>query len=54
MFHKGALIPGVFPNLEGDGKEARSFKIANLDDLAHKETELRSIVRAWCDLRDEA
>lgn len=54
MFHKGALIPGAFPNLEGDGKEARSFKIASLDDLAQKETELRSIVKAWCDLRDEA
>ena len=28
MFHKGASIPGQFPNLTGEGKEARSFKVA--------------------------
>ena len=27
MFHKGAEIPGAFPHLEGDGKEARSFRL---------------------------
>lgn len=52
MFHKGAVIPGAFPNLEGDGKEARSFKVADLDDLAAKSDELKSIFVAWCDLRD--
>ena len=52
MFHKGADIPGVFPNLVGDGKEARSFKASSLDDLGAKKEELQSIIRAWCDLRD--
>ena len=47
MFHKGAEIPGDFPHLEGDGKEARSFKVADLDDLDAKEGELISIFRAW-------
>lgn len=54
MFHKGALLPGDFPNLEGDGKEARSFKVADLDDLEQKTDELRRICVAWCDLQDQA
>ena len=52
MFHKGANIPGKHPNLVGDGKEARSFKVESLDDLEKKKKELQSIVRAWCDWRD--
>lgn len=52
MFHKGAEIPGSFPNLVGDGKEARSFKIVSLEDLAEKSDELRAIVAAWCDMKD--
>ncbi len=49
MFHKGAEIAGNFPNLTGDGKEARSFKVSDLDDLATKQVELQNIIRAWCD-----
>lgn len=52
MFHKGAEIPGEFPNLQGEGKEARSFKIASLDDLAEKSDELTRIFKTWCDERD--
>lgn len=52
MFHKGAIIPGDFPNLEGDGKEARSFKVADLDDLVAKQDELQAIIAAWCALQD--
>lgn len=52
MFHKGAEIEGDFPNLEGDGKEARSMKFADLDDLASKSGELAAVVVAWCDQRD--
>ncbi len=52
MFHKGAFIEGDFPNLEGDGKEARSFKVADLEDLKSKAEELRSICVAWCDQQD--
>ena len=54
MFHKGAEIPGSFPNLVGDGKEARSFKVSDLDDLEAKKDELCAIVRAWCDMQDSA
>jgi len=52
MFHKGATIKGEFPNLTGDGAEARSMSFASLDDLAAKRAELTSLVRAWCDQRD--
>ncbi len=52
MFHKGAEIPGSFPGLEGDGKEARTFKVADLGDLDARADELRSIFVAWCDMCD--
>ncbi len=44
MFHKGAVIPGDFPNLAGEGEEARSLKIASLDELA-------AILVAWCEMK---
>ena len=52
MFHKGAVIPGDFPNLAGDGKEARSFRVAGLDDLDTKADELAAILVAWCEMKD--
>lgn len=52
MFHKGAEIPGTFRFLEGDGKEARNMKFADLGDLDRKSKELKAITIAWCDLRD--
>lgn len=54
MFHTGATIPGDFPSLEGDGKEARTLKVASLEDLAAKRDEVEAITRAWCDSRDGA
>lgn len=52
MFHKGATIAGDFPNLEGDGPEARTMKVHSSQDLTGKADELRRIVRAWCDQAD--
>ncbi len=52
MFHKGAEIAGDFPNLMGDGKEARSMKFLDAEDLVRKKAELEGVVRAWCDQRD--
>lgn len=54
MFHKGGLIPGTFAHLEGNGPEARTFRIADAADLAAKSAELAAILRAWCDMRDKA
>ena len=52
MFHKGAEIPGIFPNLVGDGKEARQMKFADPSDFAAKRSELESVVKAWIAAKD--
>ena len=52
MFHKGATLEGDFPNLLGDGKEARRFKVSDMNDLASKTAELQAICKAWCDQQD--
>lgn len=52
MFHKGAEIEGDFPNLEGDGKEARTFKVTDLKDMRAKKKELTAVFKAWCDQKD--
>jgi len=53
MFHEGARIPGTYPRLEGTGDTSRVFKVADLDDAEIARPELESIVRAWCDWRDQ-
>ncbi len=52
MFHNGASLEGDFPNLAGDGKEARSFKVADLVELEEKAAELQRICVAWCTQQD--
>ncbi len=52
MFHQGAHIVGDFPNLVGDAKDGRSFKVASLEELEEKTAELQQIVIAWCDQKD--
>ncbi len=52
MFHQGATIKGNFPNLVGEGKEARSFKVTDLADLDAKRDELQAICVAWCNQKD--
>lgn len=49
MFHKGAAIQGDFPNLMGDGKEARTMKFIDLADVKAKSAELTAVTKAWCD-----
>lgn len=52
MFHHGALIPGRFPHLEGDGKQARTMKFVSIAEAEERRDELSAIVQAWIDLRD--
>ena len=52
MFHRGASIPGRFKRLVGDGKEARSLKIASKAEAIAAKKEIEAIVRAWCDWKD--
>lgn len=48
LFHTGAAIKGDFPSLEGGERVARYMRIADLDEVAAKEAELKRIVIAWC------
>jgi hypothetical protein len=48
MFHRGAEIPGDFPNLQGGGDVARYMRFEDASDLAAQRNELTAIVRAWC------
>lgn len=54
MFHTGAKIPGEFSDLEGDGKTARHMTFKDQAELESKSPELCRIVKAWCDLKDQA
>ena len=52
MFHRGARIPGKFPNLEGEHPSARFMRIADEATAGKRASELTRIVKAWCDLMD--
>lgn len=52
MFHQGASIPGDFTSLEGEAKDGRTMKFADLDDVAAKADDLRRVVIAWCEMQD--
>jgi hypothetical protein len=51
LFHRGAEIPGDHPRLEGDGRLARTMRLADLDELEAGRAELEAVIRAWCDAR---
>ena len=53
MFHTGASIPGDYPSLEGEAKEGRTMRFADLNAVTAKADELSRIVVAWCDLKDQ-
>jgi hypothetical protein len=52
LFHNGAKIAGDFPSLEGTGDTSRVMKFADAADLKRRSSELKRLVRAWCDQRD--
>lgn len=51
MFHNGASIPGDHARLEGDGKQVRTMRFDDLDDLTANRADLEAVIRAWCDSR---
>ena len=53
MFHTGATIAGKFPSLQGGGSTARYMQFESVADANKKAAELKRIVKAWCDQRDE-
>jgi uncharacterized protein YdeI (YjbR/CyaY-like superfamily) len=52
MFHKGAIIPDKHGVLEGDGKETRMIRFADMNDIHAKKDALRAIILAWINMMD--
>lgn len=52
LWHRGAEVPGDHPELDGDGKLARTMRFADLADVEAKADDLRAAVTAWCDWKD--
>jgi len=53
MFHKGALINDKTGLLEGDGKEGRTAKFANLEEIEIRKVDLESVVNEWIRIQDK-
>ena len=51
-FHTGATIDDPESVLEGDAKEARSFRVSDAADFAAKKDGLEAVIRNWIDLQD--
>ncbi len=51
MFHKGAEIPGDHPRLAGDGKQVRTMRFDDREDLADNRGDLEAVIKACCDSR---
>ena len=51
MFHRGAQIPGEFPNLQGGGEVTRYLRFADEDEVEALSGEIQAIVRSWCGMR---
>ena len=51
MFHNGASIPGDHPRLEGDGKQVRTMRFDDLDDLSANRSHLEAVIKAWCEAK---
>lgn len=51
-FHKGALINDTTGLLEGDQKEARVARFANMEEVEAKKAALQTVVRKWIEVMD--
>jgi uncharacterized protein YdeI (YjbR/CyaY-like superfamily) len=54
MFHKGALIKDKYGLLEGDGKEARVARFADLKEITKKKKALEAVIKEWIKMQDNA
>jgi hypothetical protein len=53
MFHKGALIPDDTGLLQGDGKEGRTAKFADMEEIELRKEDLVKLVLEWVKLQDK-
>lgn len=52
MFHKGAFIQDGSGLLQGDGKEGRTAKFANMEEIEDRKADLEAVVREWMRMKD--
>ncbi len=52
MFHKGALINDKSGLLIGDGKEARTAKFMNTEEIEGRKEDLQNVVLEWIKMQD--
>jgi hypothetical protein len=50
MFNRGGIIPGKYPHMEGEGRQVRFMRFADVKEVDARASELGKIVVAWCDL----
>jgi hypothetical protein len=50
MFNRGGIIPGKYPHMEGEGRQVRFMRFADVKEVDARANELGKIVVAWCDL----
>ena len=53
MFHYGAYLEENHPLLQGDGKQGRTARFEDMEDIERKKEALQAIVRDWIRLQDE-
>lgn len=53
MFHNGAFINDTTGLLKGEGKQGRTARFDNMEDIGKKKTALESVVREWIRMQDE-
>ncbi|HKB17432.1 MAG TPA: DUF1801 domain-containing protein [Candidatus Dormibacteraeota bacterium] len=54
MFNRGGIIPGKYPHMEGEGRQVRFMRFADVKEVDARAAELGKIVVAWCDLMSAA
>ncbi len=53
MFHKGAFIHDSTGLLQGDGKEARTAKFMDMNNIETRKKDLETVVNQWIALQDK-
>ncbi len=53
MFHKGAMINDPSGLLQGEGKEGRTAKFADMDEIEKRKEDLQAVVKEWINMMDE-
>ena len=53
MFHNGAFIKDRHGLLKGEGKQGRTARFDNMEDIEMKKEALQAVVREWIRMQDE-